>query len=527
MVFLLIIIKTLPLEREQKKQKNQKRPKLKTMKVLMYLLQYKCATQQGLMDFIWPGTKRNSVFLALLLTILSVLDPLTQVHGQQNILTLDHVFDIVRKYHPIARQARLMVDSAEANRLAAKGGFDPSFYISNERKTFDGKNYYFYTNPELKIPTWYGIDFKAGLEDNGGERLTADVTRGRSSYVGATLPLLKNLVTDRRRTTLQQARIIVKQSEAARRNELNNLLYDAATAYWNWVREYQVYKVTTNVISVNEARLQLVRRSFFGGDRAAIDTVEALTQLQNFQFMASEAQYRWMSAGFELSNFLWLENEQPFQLPANIIPDTAWNVLHVNQYPVPSLEDALATAKDNHPKIQTINQKIEVLEAERRLKFQSLLPLLNFNYNFLNKGYEPWKGVGRNVFENNYKYGVEFGLPLFLRQGRGEYRGAKIKIQATDLQRDQAMLEIENKVRDYFNQLVTLRNQVKIYEDAYDNYVRLLRAEETKFSIGESSLFLLNSRENKVLEIRQKLLELKTKFFKSLVAVEWAAGNLK
>ncbi|GEO12177.1 TolC family protein [Segetibacter aerophilus] len=498
------------------------------MKLLMYLLRYKGATQECLIDIILPGTKRNSsCLLPILFTIVSTLASLTQGHSQENILTLEQVFDIVRRYHPVAKQANLIVDSAEANRLSAKGGFDPSFYISNQQKTFDGKNYYFYTNPELKIPTWYGIDFKAGLEDNGGDRLTTEATKGRSSYVGMSLPLLKNLVTDRRRTTLQQARILVKQGEAVRRNELNNLLFDAATAYWNWVREHQVYKVTTNVVSINEARLQLVRRSFFGGDRAAIDTVEALTQLQNFQFMASEAQYRWLAAGLELSNFLWLENEQPFQLPANVIPDTAWSVVNVHQHPVPSLENALATAKSTHPKIQTYDQKLQVLEAERRLKFQSLLPSLNFNYNFLNKGYEPWKGVGQNVFENNYKYGIEFGLPLFLRQGRGEYKGAKIKIQATDLQRDQATLEIENKVRDYFNQVVTLRTQVKIYEDAYNNYLRLLRAEETKFSIGESSLFLLNSRENKVLEIRQKLLELKTKFFKSLVAVQWATGNLK
>jgi outer membrane protein TolC len=293
------------------------------------------------------------------------------------------------------------------------------------------------------------------------------------------------------------------------------------------VREYQVYNVTTDVVRINEARLQLVRRSFFGGDRAAIDTIEALTQLQNFQFLASEAQYRWLATGLELSNFLWLENEQPFQLPPNIIPDTAWGVLNLNQYPVPSLEEALNSAKDDHPKIQELNQKIEVLEAERRLKFQSFLPSLNFNYNFLNKGYEPWKGVGQNVFENNYKYGIEFGLPLFLRQGRGEYKVAKIKIQATDLQRDQTMLQIENKVRDYFNQVVTLRNQVKIMEDAYNNFVKLQRAEEIKFSIGESSLFLLNSRDNKVLETRQKLLELKTKFFKSIIALQWAAGDLQ
>ncbi|MDB5250431.1 MAG: multidrug efflux protein outer rane component [Segetibacter sp.] len=473
--------------------------------------------------------KISSVLVRLLVCAVVLICMIfsTQARAQQHILTLDEVLDIVRKYHPVARQANLLVDSAEANRLAARGAFDPAFYVSSQQKTFDGKNYYFYTNPELKIPTWYGIDFKAGIEDNGGDRLTREATAGRTSYVGVSLPVLKNLLTDRRRTTVEQAKIIVKQSKAARLDELNNLLYEATSAYWNWVREYQVYNVFADVVAINQARLDLVRRSFLGGDRAAIDTVEALTQLQNFQFLATEAQYRWLASGLELSNFLWLSNQQPFQLPTNIIPDTAWNLVNITQYPVPLLEDLLTGAKLNHPKIQTLNRKIEVLESERRLKFQSLLPALNFNYNFLSKGYQPWKGVGQNVFENNYKYGIEFGLPLFLSQGRGEYRGAKIKIQTTDLQRDQVTLEIENKVRDYFNQLLTLRQQVKIYEDAYNNYVRLLRAEEIKFSIGESSLFLLNSRENKVLETRQKLLELKTKFFKSVIAVQWAAGNLQ
>jgi outer membrane protein TolC len=81
-------------------------------------------------------------------------------------------------------------------------------------------------------------------------------------------------------------------------------------------------------------------------------------------------------------------------------------------------------------------------------------------------------------------------LPLLLRQGRGEYKNAKIKMLTIDLQRDQAGLEIENKVKDYFNQVVTLRNQVQVYNEAYANYERLLKAEEVKFSIGESSLFL-------------------------------------
>ena len=55
----------------------------------------------------------------------------------------------------------------------------------------------------------------------------------------------------------------------------------------------------------------------------------------------------------------------------------------------------------------------------------------------------------------------------------------------------------------------------------------MLKAEESKFSIGESSMFLVNSREIKLLETQQKLAELKTKFFKSLLGVQWAAGQLR
>ena len=172
--------------------------------------------------------------------------------------------------------------------------------------------------------------------------------------------------------------------------------------------------------------------------------------------MVAESTYRWLASGLELSNFLWLQGNPPFQLTGDVVPDTTWKTIDIAKLPVPSLQEAVESATAAHPKLQTIDRKLEVLEAERRLKLQSVLPTLNFNYNFLSKGYTPWKGVGQNVFENNYKYGIEFGLPLFLRQGRGEYKSAKVKIQMTGLQKSQAALEIENKVRDYFNQLIKL-----------------------------------------------------------------------
>lgn len=448
--------------------------------------------------------------------------------GQDNrSLSLDNVFEIVRKYHPVALQANLKNDSAQAIQQMARGAFDPLAVVENEQKTFAGTNYYFYTQAGVKVPTWYGIEVKAGIEDNGGSRLFSEVTPGQSSYAGISMPLLKGLVLDKRRAALQQSKILANQTEAERRNVYNDLLYDVAATYWEWVKTYQLYSIISQAVVNNEKRFQFVSRLYAGGDRAAIDTVEALTQLQNFQFLQSEAYYNFQSAALDLSVFLWLPNQVPYQLEPGVLPDSTWQQIEVEAQSVPAIEDLVVTAKTQHPKLQSLGFKRDLLQIDKRLKTQSLLPTLNVNYNFLQKGYEPWKGLGQYFLQNNYKYGFDFKMPLFLREARGELKLANIKIRGNELQQSQASLEIENKIRNYFNQVLAYRRQIAIYDDALKNYQQLLVTEEYKFSIGESSLFLLNSRENKVLETRQKVAELKTKFFKSNIALQWAAGALQ
>jgi outer membrane protein TolC len=227
-----------------------------------------------------------------------------------------------------------------------------------------------------------------------------------------------------------------------------------------------------------------------------------------------------------LSNFLWSESNTPYELTDDIVPDSSWNVVLVKDYPLPSLVDALASATI-HPKLLMVDLKQDILEVEKRSKFQGLLPTLNINYNFLNKGYAS-KGLFENgLFQNNYKYGFQFGLPLFQRQARGEYSMAKIKLRTQQLENKQQRLEIENKVKYTFSELVSLQQQAILFDQNVKNQTLLLRAEEMRFSIGESSLFLINTRENKLLESQQKMAELKTKFFKSIIALQWATGQLR
>jgi outer membrane protein TolC len=439
-------------------------------------------------------------------------------------LTSSVFMEMVKQYHPVVKQAGIGVQMADAALLSARGGFDPLLYLNTEQKTFDGKNYYQYTNPELKIPTWYGIEVKAGTENNGGQFLNSENTPGGSSYMGVSVPLAKNLLMDKRRAVLQQARIVQQLSRAEQLQMTNDLLYDGWKAYFDWQQSYRVYQIISRAVTVNEQRLQLVKSTWRLGDRPAIDTVEALSQLLGFRYQQNEALLNFKNAGAELANYLWSADANPVVPGDNVLPDT---VTTIDTQPLPVLDDLLTNARTRHPKLQQFGYKLNWLEVERKLKFQNLLPTFNVQYNLLNKGYFVAKGLDAALLQNNYKFGITFGMPLRFSQGRGDYKQAKLKITEISLDRDLMRRAIETKVTQYYNEAVTLRNQAGVIANLLGTYRRLLQAEETRFKAGESSLFLINSRENKVLEGEQKLAELQVKYNKAIVAAFWAAGQLQ
>ncbi len=464
----------------------------------------------------------QKTILALILLLLSGKCLLSQTGNK--IFTPEAFIQQIKLYHPVAKQADILVDKAAAELLSAKGGFDPTLNLEASRKTFDGKNYYNYNNPELRIPTPIGIDIKTGLENNSGNFISPEVTKNKTSYLGIEMPLAKGLLMDKRRAVLQQAKIFRNQSEQERLAVVNDLLFDAYTDYWQWTGAFQLYSIYSKFVDIANNRLRLVRIAHTNGDRATIDTIEAFTQVQNYQLQQSDALLQLNNARFELSNYLWLPNNNPYQLPGQYVPDTIQFAMISDARQLDALVDQ--SAKQN-PIIKTYELKLNSLEVERKLKFQSLLPSLNISANLLNKNYYALKGFDAALLQNNYKWGIEFKLPLFLREGRGDYRKTQLMIKETDLELERKRWQIENKIRSYYNENILLQQQLQTAQSIYNNYYLLLRNEELKFNQGESSLFLVNSRETKVLELHQKQIELRIKYLKSGYAIQWAAGLLQ
>lgn len=447
-----------------------------------------------------------------------------QADGQaKEILTTDRFIEQVKLYHPLARQAGILVEKAEASLLAARGNFDPVFEMNYDDKTFTGVNYYRYNNPEIKLPLINGVTVKSGIEDIGGAYTNPELSKGVTSYLGVEVSLLKGLLTDKQRTMLRQAKVYKKQSEQEQENVLNDLLLDAYVAYWHWAAGWQLYNVYTRYLDLAQKRMNLVRTAFNNGDRSMADTIEAYTQLQQYNILRNEAAVALNYSYYELALYLWNERQEPYLLADNYMPDiNSFNT----SFPLPALDSLEKEMIAHHPLLSAYALKTQTLEMERKLKWQNLLPVVNVKANLLTKDYYSNPAFTQYYLSNNYKLGLNVKVPLFLRQARGELRQAKLKIKENNLSLVQKTAELRTKLKKYYNEFILYDRQIKAAAALKSNYASLLKMEEIKFTQGESSLFLVNSRENKLLETEQKLIELTAKYFKAYYALHWVAGVL-
>lgn len=437
--------------------------------------------------------------------------------AQQKVLKEDEFISVVMNFHPVARQAAIDVKIANAEILSSRSAFDPQMTTETSRKEFGGVTYYNHRATEVRIPTWYGIDLFTGTEKITGDRTNPEETNGSITYMGFSIEPIRNLFIDKRRAALLQAKNLYRLSEVQRRMAVNDLLKEALDSYWDWWEKYHTQQIVKGALLNAEKRLALVRTAFQLGDRAAIDTLEAYTQVQTFQIRVSEAVQDLVKANLYLSTFLWTENGEQSELPFDVRPQD------FQQAKSFTLADVLHFAA-THPELTQYDWKLRGLEIEKRLAFQSLLPQVKLNYN--QTGYDLSKTISAPWFNNSYRYGASVAIPLRLSEGRGELRQSKLRIENTRLDLANKRVQLNTKVKQYYTAWQQTEIQLTLQSKLLANTSALQKGEEIRFANGESSLFFINARELKTLEAEQKTIELKAKTQKAAVGVRWSAGIL-
>ena len=110
--------------------------------------------------------------MKLKLTILFIgfnLLAFSQTENPSDVLRFDEYLGYVKKFHPIVKQAQLVIDESQAKLMKSRGAFDPKFEVDYDRKKFKGTEYFDKLNSMFKIPTWFGVELKASFEENTGD----------------------------------------------------------------------------------------------------------------------------------------------------------------------------------------------------------------------------------------------------------------------------------------------------------------------------------------------------------------------
>lgn len=470
-------------------------------------------------------------FFSIVIIVLSSYSLQAQTTTPDKVFPIDSFLTWVTTYHPVMQQANLLDDEADATLMKARGSFDPKLYGDYEDKSFDDKNYFQVGEAGLKVPTWFGVDVKAAYTWSSGIFLDASnsLPANGQAVLGVEVPLVQGLLFDQRRAQVQQAELYREVNEAERRNIVNNLLLDAAEGYWKWAYQFQVLQVYENSLRLAEDRFRIIKESYLQGDKPAIDTLESLIQIQNFEVQRDQAAVDYETARLELSNFLWLENLIPLEV-SEVLRPTDLEFIQINN--LPQRTSTFFQNMDSfHPQLRSILVKQQQLEIKERLKREMLKPRLDFSYNFLGDGFQLVPSESENAAFNallteNYKWGLSFKYPLFLRKERGSLQLVRIEQLNNNFKFRNKRLEIENKVNAIAQQIETTEQQLETQQQILNNYQRLLEAENIKFRIGESSIFLLNNREQKLIETQLKVLKFQMKYQKLQYKLDWAMGRL-
>ncbi|HSH67520.1 MAG TPA: TolC family protein, partial [Bacteroidia bacterium] len=324
------------------------------------------------------------------------------------------------------------------------------------------------------------------------------------------------LLFDKRRGEIIKSGFYIDFYEAERKIQLNDLLFMASNVYVEAAYANKVNNIHNYFVTLASQRLRGIYELAVIGEKPAIDTIEASIFLQGrlLDKQASE-----IEKAKRLNEILALSMANDSFKPAPLISDSLEQLYLLS---INVARSMLLNEAGLNPIITQYTAKQKILETETRLKREMIKPVLNVSYNFLSDT----KSSVIALSPNNYKWNATFSFPLFLRKPVHEYKMARLIAQNNEYEIHNKQSQFTYKRKYIASTLRVVSEQILNAEKAASYSKILLEAEKLKFTNGESSLFLLNARENKWLETELKLAEYKLKFTKTILELIYIDGNL-
>ncbi len=403
------------------------------------------------------------------------------------------VLSNVHKHYPLILKQQEELNAARAETQSASGAFD-SYISSKHDQRLSGFYDGVVTSVEAVKPMSF-LNSEVGLGLRKSDR-RFPVYEGKNDtlddgelFARMKLSLLQNRDIDQNRSNLRHKRIKEKIKSIELSQKQLEAQQKATITYWKWFYSLQNKRITNDLYDLALKRQDMFKKKFKAGDTSKLKLLENNQYILKRKALLESAKLEELNARIDLS--LWLWNKKGEKLShddLNHLPDEKIKII-----PKSTIADNIL---ENNPLIDILNNEITFQEINQEIGENKLQPKLDLTYD-----YSDDRGSGSSTLKGaEHRVLLELKIPLERDLGKGKIASAKSKINAKKLE----LMYLKNQLKLYFIKyqamMKTLINNHETYMAEVDLAKKLVIAERKQFDAGQSSLFMINIREEKQAE---------------------------
>ncbi|WP_454783317.1 TolC family protein [Legionella sp. WA2022007384] len=431
--------------------------------------------------------------LVLILFGLNGLLEYPKSHASQKIqkLSLMEVLQSIDTHYPQVKIARLEVIKASGAFVNAKGQFDPSLEASTRSQPAGGyiNNY---GDTQLTIPTLYnGVKLFAGYRNGEGNwpiYYQNYLTNSGGEYrAGLSLPLLRDRLIDKERTgLLSSAQLMLMKEQDAEAIKIK-IYQEAIKAYWQWVEAGLQLKTFKQLLQLAQKRQHAIEQQANLGDLPKLAISENLQQIIQREQLLNQAQMIFEQTSINLSLYF---------------RDPKGNPLIPKGRSLPALTSSSYTFEASlkeHPGIKKLNHYANMMKLKRNQARNELLPQLDASaYTFKQNG----TGGYPLLIPQAAMVGVSFKFPLLQRQAKGNLIQAEGELRQVRVEKRFLYEQLHNEFANILIGINRSKRQVSLLKKELSLAQKVQHGETKKFYQGDSTLFLVNQREQMTTQVQ-------------------------
>ncbi|MEE3201803.1 MAG: TolC family protein [Acidobacteriota bacterium] len=388
---------------------------------------------------------------------------------------------------------------------------------------------------------WGGGQYDVGWDSNRLESTSRfssfNPSYGANMSLGYTQPLLRGFKTDNQRRQLVVSQINRDISDIDLEETIANTLADVRVAYWDLAYavaavgvQEQALELAEQLVRDNQSRVEI-------GTLAPIDVVQAQSEAASRRQLLAQAEQtlrtseltlkRLLVAGTtdELWNAELVPSDQPFISPTPI-----------------DIESAVRSALDRRTDVSRIRRQRDINDVTVDTLRNNTLPSLDLvsqlqltgqgGTQLVNAGLGGptvveipggYRDAINSIVDTDFpiwSVALQMSYPLGHNADKADYARARLQLQQTEVQIRQVELQIATEVTNAALQIDAIQERIDASIAARELAEEQLRAEESKFDVGQSTNYFVVQAQRDLSTARDTELRAILDYQKALIEFE-------